>query len=177
MPYRTITSLVLKNLHLQARLEAMEEILVHAGLSEEFELTRRPPPVDPGPLDRVPLRDDMVNIRLQDILRKNPGWITDPPPEDFLNVRVLDLIRRYRGGFTDPAPDDLANVRLKDLIQRIPGGGFTDPSPEDISRLTVSELETQLHKISTEVVRFKSLERVISGRLEEIKSPKAKRKE
>jgi hypothetical protein len=177
MPYRTISSLVRQNLHLEARLEALEEILQRAGLLDDIEIVRRPPPVDPAPIDRVRLRDDLVANQVQDILRRKLGWITDPPPEDFLNVRVLDLIRRYRGGFTDPAPDDLANVRLKDLIQRIPGGGFTDPSPEDISRLTVSELEGQLHKVNTEVVRLKSLERMISGRLEEIKSPKAKRKE
>src|SRR5262249_54361321 len=104
-----------------------------------------------------------------DILRRNPGWIADPPPDDFLNVRILDLIRRFRGGFSDPAPDDLSNVRLRDLIQRIPGGGFTDPSPEDIARLTRPELESQLHKINIEMVRLTSLERLIKERLNTIK--------
>ena len=124
---------------------------------------------DPPPTDLSRLRGSVLEARLGDILRRNPGWIVDPPPDDFLNVRILDLIRRFRGGFTDPAPDDLANVRLRDLIQRIPGGGFTDPSPEDIARLTTPELESQLHKINTEMVRLTSLERLIKERLSTLK--------
>jgi hypothetical protein len=108
---------------------------------------------------------DTVRATLEDIVRRNPGWFADPPPEDFLNVRILDLIRRYRGGFTDPAPDDLANIRLSDLLQRIPGGGFIDPAPEDISRLTPAELETQRHRINAEKVRLESLDRLIGERL------------
>ena len=125
---------------------------------------------DPPPDDIVRVSRGALQLRLGELLRRNPGWFTDPPPEDFLNVRILDLIRRWRGGFTDPAPDDLANIRLGDLVQRIPGGGFTDPSPEDIARLTKSELEAQLHKINTEMVRFKSLERLINERLKSAKA-------
>jgi hypothetical protein len=50
-------------------------------------------------------------------------------------------------------------------MQRVPGGGFSDPPPDDIARLTRPELEAQLHKLSTEIVRLKSLERLISDRL------------
>jgi hypothetical protein len=123
---------------------------------------------DPPPSD-LP-RAGLLSARLGEIVARNPGWFTDPPPEDFLNVRVLDLIRRYRGGFTDPAPEDLAGVRLRDLIERIPGGGFTDPSPEDLGRLTRSELEGHLHKLNAEMVRLKSLERLINERLQASKS-------
>lgn len=125
----------------------------------------RIPKGDPPPFDTVRFQGNILQDRLAEVLQRNPGWFTDPPPDDFLNVRVLDLIRRYRGGFTDPAPDDIANIRLRDLVQRIPGGGFTDPSPEDIGRLTQPELEAQLHKINSELVRLKSLERLISERL------------
>ncbi len=125
----------------------------------------RIPKGDPPPFDSVRFQGNVLQERLGDILQRNPGWFTDPPPDDFLNVRVLDLIRRYRGGFTDPAPDDLAGVRLRDLIQRIPGGGFTDPPPDDIGRLSRPELEAQLHKINAELVRLKSLERLITDRL------------
>lgn len=123
------------------------------------------PKGDPPPDDLVRGRGSVFQARMGTILQRNPGWFTDPPPEDFLNVRILDLIRRWRGGFTDPAPDDLTNVRLRDLLQRIPGGGFTDPSPEDIGRLTRPELEAHLHKVNTEMIRLKSLERLISDRL------------
>jgi hypothetical protein len=125
----------------------------------------RIPKGDPPPFDSVRFQGNVLQERLGEVLQRNPGWFTDPPPEDFLNVRVLDLIRRYRGGFTDPAPDDLANIRLRDLIQRIPGGGFTDPPPDDIGRLTRPELEAQLHKINSEMVRLKSMERLINDRL------------
>ncbi len=154
-----------------------------------------PPPDDLGRFDRAELSAEILNLRLSDLLRRilpgrggdppprdlvrgsilearlgeiyqrNPGWFADPPPEDFLNVRLLDLIRRWRGGYTDPAPDDLAGVRLRDLMQRIPGGGFSDPPPDDIARLTKPELEAQLHRINAEMVRLKSLERLISDRL------------
>lgn len=124
------------------------------------------PKGDPPPLDLTRFRGDVLQARLAEIVQRNPGWFTDPPPEDFLNVRLLDLIRRWRGGFTDPAPADLGNVRLRELIQRIPGGGFTDPSPDDLAKLTKPELESQLHKVSTELVRLKSLERLITERLE-----------
>lgn len=131
------------------------------------------PKGDPPPDDLVRGRGSILAARVGAILQRNPGWFTDPPPEDFLNVRILDLIRRWRGGFTDPAPDDLTNVRLRDLIQRIPGGGFTDPSPEDIGRLTRPELEAQLHKVNTEMVRLKSLERLLSDRLSQFQEPPA----
>lgn len=126
----------------------------------------RIPKGDPPPFDSVRFQGNIVQERLAEVLQRNPGWFTDPPPDDFLNVRVLDLIRRYRGGFSDPAPDDLAGVRLRDLIQRIPGGGFTDPPPDDIGRLSRPELEAQLHKINAELVRLKSLERLITDRLD-----------
>src|SRR5262245_40839424 len=90
------------------------------GLLQLLELIRRPPKGDPPALDLARVRGSTVEERLGEILRRNPGWFADPPPEDFLNVRLLDLIRRWRGGFTDPAPDDLANARLRDLLQRIP---------------------------------------------------------
>jgi hypothetical protein len=125
----------------------------------------RVPKGDPPPFDTVRFQGNVLEERLGQVLQRNPGWFTDPPPDDFLNVRVLDLIRRYRGGFTDPAPDDLAGVRLRDLIQPIPGGGFTDPPPDDLGRLTRPELEAQLHKINSELVRLKSLERLINDRL------------
>lgn len=127
---------------------------------------------DPPPDDLGRLGSDLVRTRLGDLLRVNPGWFTDPPPDDFLNVRVLDLIRRFRGGFTDPAPDDLGNIRLRDLLQRIPGGGVTDPSPEDLNRMTLSEVETQLHKIGAELVRLKSIERVMQERVQQLKGAK-----
>jgi hypothetical protein len=124
------------------------------------------PKGDPPPEDLVRGGGaQLLEARLGDILRRNPGWFTDPPPEDFLNIRVLDLVRRWRGGFSDPAPEDLANVRLRDLIQRLPGGGVTDPSPEDIARLTRPELEAQLHKINAETLRLKSMEQLINDRL------------
>lgn len=125
--------------------------------------------VDPSPIDSVRVRGSGVESRLSELLQRNPGWFVDPPPEDFLNVRVLDLIRRWRGGFTDPAPEDLANVRLSDLLQRIPGGGFTDPSPEDIGRLTRTEIETQLHKVNTEMTRVRAVERMLNERLSVLK--------
>lgn len=125
---------------------------------------------DPPPDDLGRTGGGLLEARLGDILKRNPGWFTDPPPEDFLNVRVLDLIRRWRGGFTDPAPDDLAHVRLGELISRIPGGGFTDPSPDDLGRLTQSELESQLHKVNAEMVRLKSLERLMTDRLSALKA-------
>lgn len=125
----------------------------------------RGPQTDPSPEDLARVPQNFMRSRLGEISRVNPGWVTDPPPEDFLNVRVLDLIRRYRGGFTDPAPEDLSNVRLADLIRRIPGGGFTDPAPEEIGKLTRVELESQLHKVGTELVRLRSLERAMQDRL------------
>lgn len=118
---------------------------------------------DPPPIDLT--RANVVDARLNELYRRNPGWFADPPPEDFLNVRILDLIRRWRGGFTDPAPDDIAGVRLRDLMQRIPGGGFSDPPPDDIAHLTRPELEAQLHRVNAELVRLKSLERMIADRL------------
>jgi hypothetical protein len=124
---------------------------------------------DPPPFDLARIRSDVVRARLGELLGRNPGWFSDPPPEDFLNVRILDLIRRYRGGFTDPAPEDLANIRLRDLLQRIPGGGISDPGPEDLGRLSKSELETQLHRINSEMVRLKSLERMINEQLGRMK--------
>jgi hypothetical protein len=127
------------------------------------------PKGDPPPNDVVRVQGRVVEARLGDILRRNPGWFVDPPPEDFLNVRILDLIRRYRGGFSDPAPDDLSNVRLRDLLQRIPGGGIVDPGPEDLARLTKTELEAQLHKVNTEMVRLRSFERLINERLGTLK--------
>ena len=127
---------------------------------------------DPPPDELGYLRPDMVRSRISDLARLQPGWFTDPPPDDFLNVRVLDLIRRYRGGFTDPVPEDFANVRLKDVLQRIPGGGIVDPGPEDIGRLTVTEIETQLHKIGAESVRLKSIERLMHDRLQQLKGGK-----
>lgn len=176
------------------RLENVEQLLSRLSIFDDLIN-----PVDPAPDDIVRFRPDLLNLRLRDLLRdiitkgdppprdltrvradavrsrlgelmvRNPGWFTDPPPEDFLNVRVLDLIRRYRGGFADPPPEDLANVRLRDLLQRIPGGGITDPGPEDLGRLSRSELETQLHRINTELVRLKSLERMVSERLSNMK--------
>jgi hypothetical protein len=127
-------------------------------------LARRRPIADPAVTDLVRSGSSMEQ-RLNELLTRNPGWFADPPPEDFLNVRVLDLIRRWRGGFTDPAPEDIANLRLRDVLQRIPGGGFTDPAPDDIARLARPELEAQLHKINAEMVRLKSLERLINDRL------------
>jgi hypothetical protein len=124
---------------------------------------------DPPPDDLQRFRGSLLEARLGELLKRNPGWFTDPPPDDFLNVRILDLIRRWRGGFTDPAPDDFAHVRLGDLIQRIPGGGFTDPSPDDLGRLTQSELESQLHKVNAELVRLKSLDRMLNDRLTTVK--------
>jgi hypothetical protein len=127
------------------------------------------PKGDPPPDDLVRWRGSPLEARLGEILRRNPGWFVDPPPEDFLNVRLLDLIRRWRGGFTDPAPEDLGNVRLRDILQRIPGGGIVDPPPEDIARLTKAEVEAQLHKINAEMVRLKSLERLFHERLGSLK--------
>jgi hypothetical protein len=149
---------------MEARLEAIErQITLLANQFERFTngFPDLSPIADPPP-------DDIVRRRIQDIVLRNPGWITDPPPEDFLNVRILDLIRRYRGGFTDPAPDDLANVRLRDLLQRIPGGGVSDPSPEDLSRLTRVELESHIHRINAEMIRLQSMERLMTERLDEI---------
>jgi len=122
---------------------------------------------DPPPFDRV--RSSALDARLADIYQRNPGWFSDPPPDDFLNVRLLDLIRRWRGGYSDPAPDDLAGVRLRDLMQRIPGGGFSDPPPDDIARLSKPELEAQLHRVNAEMVRLKSLERLLNDRLSKAK--------
>jgi hypothetical protein len=132
----------------------------------------RTPIADPAPEDLASIRPDMVRSRLAEIARFQPGWFTDPPPDDFLNVRILDLIRRYRGGFTDPVPEDFANVRLRDVLQRIPGGGIVDPGPDDIGRLTVTEIETQLHKIGAESVRLKSIERLMQDRLQQLKGGK-----
>ena len=146
---------------LAKRLDSIESALA------KFKIPDRSPIADPPPYDYGYL-DKLVERRIDHIFKKNPGWISDPPPEDFLNVRVLDLLRRYRGGFTDPAPDDLSNVRLRDIIQRIPGGGFTDPSPVDIRNLTISETESQLHKVNTELVRLNSLKRTLTNRLDEI---------
>jgi hypothetical protein len=139
-----------------------------------LDLVRRRPIADPAVADRV-RSAGAVAERLNEILQLHPGWFTDPPPEDFLNVRLLDLIRRWRGGFTDPAPEDIANVRLRDLLQRIPGGGISDPAVADLARLTRPELETQLHKVSAEMVRLKSVERMLNDRLsqtKEVKQPK-----
>jgi hypothetical protein len=130
-----------------------------------IQLIRRPPQGDPAVTDLVRARASAVEARLNELLRRNPGWFADPPAEDSLNVRVLDLIRRWRGGFTDPAPEDLANVRLRDLLHRIPGGGFTDPPVEDLARLTKTEVETQLHKVNAAMVRLKSYERLLNERL------------
>jgi hypothetical protein len=138
-----------------------------------IELIRRPPRGDPPALDLTRLRGTAVQERLNEILRRNPGWFTDPPAEDFLNVRLLDLIRRWRGGFTDPAPDDLANVRLRDLLQRLPGGGIADPAAEDLARLTKLEVETQLHKIGAEMIRLKSLERLFNDCLSKFNDGKS----
>lgn len=149
------------------RLDLVEKTL--SRVSELEDLIRRISPVDPPPDDISRIDREGIRSRVMEIVRRNPGWITDPPPEDFLNVRVLDLIRRFRGGFSDPAPDDIANVRLGDILHRIPGGGVSDPPPSDISRLGRVELESQLHKINSEMVRLKSLERLISERLKEIK--------
>jgi len=150
---------------LEARLGNIEKMLStilerNAGVIDWGQIPI-PDPSDPAP-------EDFVRTRVRELVLKNPGWFTDPPPEDFLNVRVIDLIRRYRGGFTDPAPDDLGSVRLRDLITRIPGGGISDPSPEDIGRLTTIELENQIHKINTEVVRLNSLQRMFTERLQEL---------
>src|SRR5262249_49406009 len=141
-----------------ARLSALDDLIspvdpppedlvrLRPDLLRLIDLIRRIiPKGDPPPGDIVRTRGSAVEARLGEIMRLNPGWFVDPPPEDFLNVRILDLIRRYRGGFTDPAPDDLANVRLRDLLERIPGGGIVDPGPEDLARLTRTELEAQLH--------------------------------
>jgi hypothetical protein len=127
------------------------------------------PKGDPPPFDFVRGRGSALEARIGEILRRNPGWFVDPPPEDFLNVRLLDLVRRWRGGFSDPAPEDLGNVRLRDLLQRIPGGGIADPPPEDLARLTKPELEAQLHKVNTELLRLKSLERLFNERLGKLK--------
>jgi hypothetical protein len=134
---------------------------------------RRPPVADPAVTDLARSQAGSVADRLAEILQRNPGWFADPPPEDYLNVRLLDLVRRWRGGFTDPAPDDLAHVRLRDLLQRIPGGGFTDPAPSDLARLTTAEVETQLHKVNTEMVRLKSLERLLNDHLSQAKKTAA----
>jgi hypothetical protein len=128
----------------------------------------KPSPVDPPPDDFVNWKGTFMRDRLAQLVQFNPSWFSDPPPDDFLNVRVLDLIRRFRGGFTDPAPDDLAHIKLKDLLQRIPGGGFTDPSPEEITKLTTIELETHIHKLGAEIVRLKSLERLMQDRLGQV---------
>jgi hypothetical protein len=132
--------------------------------SDLARLIRRPPIGDPAASDLARLGRSVLEERLSEILSRNPGWFTDPPPDDFLNVRVLDLIRRWRGGFSDPAPEDLANARLRDLLQRIPGGGITDPGPDDLARLTKPEIEAQLHKVNAELVRLKSLERMLNER-------------
>lgn len=132
------------------------------------------PIADPAPDAYLGHQSDFVRSRLAELVKFNPGWFTDPPPDDFLNVRVLDLIRRYRGGFTDPVPEDFAKLRLGDLLQRVPGGGISDPSPEDIGRLTRTELETQLHKIGAELVRLKSIERVMQDRIQQLEPGKKK---
>ena len=145
--------------------------ILNARLADVLrDFIRRRPHGDPPPDDLTRGRGSLFEARLGDILQRNPGWFTDPPPDDFLNVRVLDLIRRWRGGFTDPAPDDLANVRLRDLLQRVPGGGITDPPPEDLGRLTQQEIETQLHKINVELVRLQSLQRLYRDRLNQFKA-------
>ena len=145
------------------RLEALERAFVQLKID---------PRTDPSPEDYVGLNASLVRSRLGEIVARNPGWITDPPPDDFLNVRVLDLIRRFRGGFTDPAPEDLAHVRLRDLLSRIPGGGFTDPSPEDVGRLTLSELKSHLHRLGAEMVRLRALERVMQERVQQLEPGK-----
>lgn len=129
---------------------------------------------DPPPFDVSRFQGAGANAasaRWNEILRRGPGWVVDPPPEDFLNVRLLDLIRRWRGGTSDPAPEDLVNVRLRDLLEKIPGGGggVVDPAPDDIGRLSKVEVEEHIHRLNAEMVRLKSLEKLLNERLESFK--------
>lgn len=168
-----------RSLSVDARLERVERVIEQ--LVDRFNPVVDPAPINwgrwsgrerwpwPDPVvDPVPI--DVVRRQLMELLQRNPGWFTDPPPEDFLNVRVLDLLRRFRGGFVDPAPDDLANVRLKDLLATIPGGGITDPNPTDLSRLTLTELESRMHRVKAEMVRLSSFEDLLNKQIEKLKS-------
>ncbi len=129
-----------------------------------------PEPGDPAPFDRARFAGaSTLESRLAELIRRIPGWVSDPSPDDFLNIRLIDLIRQFRGGFTDPAPEDLSNVRLRDLLQKIPGGGVTDPSPEDVWRLTRPEVEAQLHKLRGEMKRLQSLEGMLVERAGQLK--------
>lgn len=139
-------------------------------LIREIIIKGDPPPFDAGRFRGAGLSGFSAEARLSELQRRGPGWVADPPPEDFLNVRILDLLRRWGGGVSDPPPEDLANVRLRDLLQRIigGGGGVVDPAPEDIGRLSKQEIETQIHKVNAEMVRLKSLEKMLNERLQAI---------
>jgi hypothetical protein len=184
----------MSNTDIAFRLERIERSLARLGVLDDLVNPVDPSPVDTGRIRpellelrlvdllrdfRIPKGDpppdDIVRRRwsdfaasVNDIARRWRNPVVDPPPDEFFNVRVLDLLRRWRGGFSDPAPDDLAGVRLRDLFERLPGGvgGVGDPAPEDIGRLSKAELESQLHKLSAEVVRLNSMQRMIKERLE-----------
>jgi hypothetical protein len=112
------------------------------------------PVVDPPPDDLVRLRPDIFQRRLIDLLR-DIIIKGDPPPFDITRFRV----------------DDLANLRLRDLLHRIPGGfgGVVDPAPDDIGRLTKAEVEVQIHRVNAEMVRLRSLEKMLNERLANFK--------
>jgi hypothetical protein len=155
-----------------------------AALEKSILTLKIPPHADPPPDDLVNFRDkerlqsdlvlnrtnSIVLQRLEELVRMNPGWFTDPPPDDFLNVRVLDLIRRF-GRIHRPRADTF-EYSPEGSPHRIPGGGFTDPSPGDIGRLTLSALESHLHKLGGEIVRLRSLERLMQDRVQQMRGSK-----
>ena len=117
-----------------------------------------------------PAPDDIVNLKLGELLERIPGGgFTDPAPDDIVNLKLGELLERVPGGgFTDPAPDDIVNLKLGELFKGIPGGGFTDPAPDDLRHFSKIELEAQLHRVNTEQIKLDSLKNMISARLEEL---------
>lgn len=158
MNEQAFNSLLQQNIYLGRRIELLESALVRAGLVDKVDIPDFPPIADPAPFD---------SVKFAEFLKQNWRWWTDPAPEDILNISIRDLATKIGGGVTDPAPEDIVNINLGDLIGQLPGGGVTDPPPADIARFTRTDIEARLHKISSEMVRLKSLHKMLEARLDE----------
>ena len=185
---------------IDARLSYLEQILAALGLinsvdppppditrfgGAQAEAFRRPGPiVDPAVTDRVRLAESLLRrppqgdpaatdrVRLAELLlrRPHPG---DPAVSD--RVRLAELLLRLQP-HGDPPPRDWVRFEgldpaLAEWISRLLIGG--DPPPEDIGRLTLGELEATLRAVSDDVVRLRSIESLLSERLQELREKPA----
>ncbi|MCP4569554.1 MAG: hypothetical protein GY841_18410 [FCB group bacterium] len=119
-----------------------------------------PPYADPVPMDASRRAFTQSDAREKMMWPQPIPW--DPMPFEYFRIPIVDLIRKFRGS-DKITIDNIADLRIVDLIPGIiPGGGVTDPGPEDWSRLSKADLEATHHRINSELIRLKSLEKRIS---------------